>query len=317
MTALLVFAIGFVTLLAGGHAFVCAAIQLAARWRISGLVVGLTIVSIGTSLPEVLVGVVANRSGHEDVAVGNILGSNIANVLLVIGVAAALRPLQIQQANIMRDGWISIFIPGLVGMLALLSIENTTQGLLTRTDGRILILVGFLYLLYVAAQEETNDPLQVPAGKQQTSTVNLICLLIGAAGLSLGAQWVVQGTLGISASLKLNPLAVALTATAIGTSLPELVVSAMAAWRHQGGIAIGNVIGSNVFNLTWVLGLTTMAGELAFDMPALVTLVIVVACAILLVAILQRNKDRSITRLHGMTMLALYATYAYYAMQSI
>lgn len=306
----LLFLLGFVLLVAGATWLVDGAHRLARRFGVSELAIGLTVVSIGTSLPELVVNVLASLGGNPDLAIGNILGSNIANVLLILGVSAAIRALPIHDRTILSEIPICLAATLLVGFLANAALFSATHELtISRTDG--LILIGFfgLFLGYVyrTAQEGV---LEAPEAPSEGSLAGpLLRVGVGVVALAVGGEWVVRGALALVKGAGVSESLVGLTIVAVGTSLPELAASATAAYRGKADIAVGNVIGSNIFNLLWVLGLSAVLRPLPFAVLSNTDLVMVVVSSALLILAMAVGRPNTVDRWEGWLFLSVYAGY--------
>ncbi len=281
------FVAGFVLLVAGAEFLVRGASRLARGFGISPLVVGLTVVAFGTSAPELAVSLGGSLTDNPDVAIGNIVGSNVMNVLLILGLAAVITPL------VVKDQLVKFDVPILIAAsLAVWAMAR--DGVVGRIEGGILVaaLVAYLAVVFlslkndrsraaVAAELDTLGPAKLTGG---TIALNLAWIVIGLLGLTLGARWLVQGAVATATALGVSQLVIGLTVVAIGTSLPEIATSVMASIRGERDMAVGNVIGSNLFNLLCVLGLTAAlppsgvpvaASALYFDLPVMVAVAVV------------------------------------------
>lgn len=318
MSAFLVFAAGLAVLLFSAHLLVSGASAIALRAGISQLVVGLTIVSFGTSMPELFVTLFSGIEGESDLAIGSVLGSNIANVLLVLGVAAVIRPLPVQDSTVVSEIPFSLIAALLVGFLANAALLSpSTELSLSRTDG--LIMLGFfvLFMLYVykvargtlQLRHEVDSDRGIPPARAA------IYCLAGMTGLYFGGEWVVDGATGIALALGIPNAIIGLTVVAFGTSSPELVASAMAAYRDETDIAVGNIIGSNIFNLLWVLGVTASVTELPFHVVSNSDILAVIASSTLVILALGISRQLMVLRSHGIVFLACYGGYLYYVVQ--
>lgn len=285
MISTLLLILGLVVLVVGAEAFVRGAAGLAARLGISALVVGLTVVAFGTSAPELAVSLSAVAKDTPDLAVGNAVGSNIFNVLFILGLTALVRPLVVDQKLIRVDVPIMIVAAGVLWLMA-------ADGGLGRIEGAILFagIIGYVVLAVVMARRESAA---VKAEYEEANTAaspqplwkTAALLVAGMAGIVLGARWLVEGATGIATALGISDLIIGLTIVAAGTSLPEVATSVVAALRGHRDIAVGNVVGSNIFNIMCILGATSLlapgglpvpAGVLAFDLP--VMFAVCVAC---------------------------------------
>jgi cation:H+ antiporter len=285
MISVLLLIAGLVVLVCAAEFFVRGASTLAARLGVSSLVVGLTVVAFGTSAPELAVSLSAVADDAPDLAVGNVVGSNIFNVLFILGLTALIRPLIVDQKLVRIDVPLMILAAGVLWIMAL-------DGRLGRLDGGILAagIVGYTTLAVVMAKRESaavraeyDDADR--AAPVQRMWVTVALLVGGMGGIVLGARWLVEGATGIASALGMSDLIIGLTIVAAGTSLPEVATSVVAAVRGHRDIAVGNVVGSNLFNILCILGVTGMiapgglpvpAGVLSFDLP--VMFAVCVAC---------------------------------------
>ena len=300
------FALGLALLFAGGEALVRGASTLARLIGLSPLVIGLTVVGFGTSAPELLVSIDAALAGSPDIALGNVVGSNIANVLLIGGAAALLAPFAGRGAFPARDLITMIGASGLLLGLA-------TTGLLTRPMGTFLLacLVGYLVATaLMPGRPATDEEEEAPASGSLPVQilVSLGFIAAGLLGLVYGAGWLVDSAVSIARDFGVSEATIGLTIVAVGTSLPELATTLIAARRGQSQIGIGNIIGSNIFNILGILGVTATvapipvaAGFVQTDIPLMIAISLVLSVMLLAV--------RRIGRAHGIAALALYAGY--------
>lgn len=309
----LVLLIGLVVLIKSADFLVAGASSIAARLGISALVIGLTIVSFGTSLPEMLVTMVSGLRNNADLAIANVIGSNIANVLLVLGVAAIVRPLRVQDSTVVSEIPFSLTAALLVGFLANAALFSPIHELsISRLDGGILLFFFVLFMLYVYKMSREQAAEAVEASGVLGTTRASIYIVGGIVGLYFGGGWVVDGAVGIAQWLGVDDALIGLTVIAIGTSSPELVASAVAAYRNQSDIAVGNVVGSNIFNLLWVLGLTSSVVELPFEVISNTDLVMVIASSAMIIIALAIGRNNTILRSHGIAFVTMYAAYLVY-----
>jgi cation:H+ antiporter len=305
------FVVGFGLLIAGAGWLINGALKIGRDLGVSELAIGLTVVSIGTSLPELVVNVLASFEGSAGLAIGNILGSNVANVLLILGISAAIRELPIRDGTILSEIPICLAATLLVGFLANAALFSETHTLsITRFDG--VILMGFfaLFLGYVFVTASDGVLAESrEAGAARSWTWATVQIVGGAIAMAFGGNWVVEGALTIVANLGVSESLVGLTVVAIGTSLPELVASATAAYRGNTDLAVGNVIGSNIFNLLWVLGVSALIRPLPFDLVSNTDLLMVIASSTLLILAMAVGRPNTIDRWEGWTFLAVYVAY--------
>lgn len=279
LLTLALFLIGLVALIGGAELLVRGAATLAAAWGISPLVIGLTVVAFGTSAPELAVSVVSAWSGQPGIALGNVVGSNIANVLLILGLSALAAPLLVSRQVVRLEVPIMIGVSLLLVLLAL-------DGRVGRLDGLLLFGGCLLYTTWTvrrSRREERRDGDEVPPAGNPWLQGGLI--LAGLVCLGLGSHWLVNGAVAIARLFGVSDLVIGLTVVAVGTSLPELATSVLASVRGQRDIAVGNVVGSNIFNILCVLGLSAVVvpggvpvalSALTFDLPVMVA--VALAC---------------------------------------
>jgi len=281
--------------------------RLAASLGVSPIVVGLTVVSMGTSAPELVISVVSSLSGNHDLAVGNVMGSNLANVGLVLGISAILRPLHVSTKIVAREVSVMIFITALL-------LPIIWDSHIARYEGFLLVTMLAFYLTYVFRTSKTNgtvvphesgDDATPEAGGLSSWTVgrDLGFIFLGVLGLVLGAFVIRESALALAEAMGISELVVGLTLVSIGTSLPELATCAVAALRHQADIAVGNILGSNIFNIAGVLGLTSIIAPLDFS-PLRLEYPAVLAITVLMVPIVRHRLV--IRRREGVALLSIY-----------
>jgi cation:H+ antiporter len=305
MTYLTILA-GLVLLVVGGELLVRGAVATALRFGVSAMVIGLTLVGFGTSTPELVTSLEAAFLGAPGIAVGNVVGSNTANILLILGLAAAITPIGVDRATLRRDGTV-------VMLAALACLAAVLSGDVGRVAGAILVtlLAGYVYYTYrhpppPAARPE--DPALVPGPAPQRLATGLILFAAGLALTILGADLLVGGAIELARAWQVSDVVIGVTIVAIGTSLPELVTSITAAVRKQPDIALGNIIGSNIFNVLGILGVTALvhpvevpAAILALDIWAMLgATVLLLVCA---------ATGARLSRGEGGLFLAAYAAY--------
>lgn len=309
----LILLLGLVVLIKSADFLVAGASAVAARLGISPLVIGLTIVAFGTSLPEMLVTFVSGLRHNADLAIANVIGSNIANVLLILGIAAIVRPLTVQNSTVVSEIPFSLTAALLVGFLANAALFASIPELsISRLDGGILLFFFGLFMLYVykiSRDKQAGADAEAPNIAAARTTIYVV---VGILGLYFGGGWVVDGAVGIAGRLGVSDALIGLTIVAIGTSSPELVASAVAAYRNQSDIAVGNVVGSNIFNLLWVLGLTSSFVELPFEVISNTDLVMVIASSALILVAMAISRNNTIQRSQGVVFVTLYAAYLFY-----
>nr|WP_272891788.1 calcium/sodium antiporter [Stutzerimonas stutzeri] len=309
---------GLVLLVAGAEVLVRGAAKLAAQFGIPPLIIGLTVVAFGTSAPETAVSVQAALNGSGDIAIGNVLGSNIANVLLILGMTSLIAPLIVSRQLIRLD------VPIMIGA-SLVTYALAWDGSLSRLDGALLFsaVVGYTLFLIISSRRASaaaaaDDEFAKEFGLDETpkpyaTLINAALVVVGLVLLVTGSNFLVEGAVSLARALGLSELVIGLTVIAIGTSLPELATSILAAIRGERDIAVGNIVGSNIFNLLCVLGLASLvspaaisvaASALAFDFPVMIA--VAVACLPIFFT------GYAINRWEGLLFLAYYAAYTGY-----
>ena len=313
LTDSLLLVVGLALLVKSADLLVTGAASIAGRLGISPLVIGLTIVSFGTSLPELVVTLVSGLQHNADLAIANVIGSNIANVLLVLGIAAIIRPLPVTDSTVVSEIPFSLTAALLVGFLANAALFSHHPELsISRLDGAILLLFFALFMLYVFKIGREKPRVEKARPALLPPLRCAVYILLGIAGLYLGGGWVVDGAVGIAQSMGVDDALIGLTIVAVGTSSPEIFASAVAAYRGQTDIAVGNVVGSNIFNLLFVLGVTSSVVELPFEVVNNTDLVMVIGSSALIVLALVASRSYSILRSHGVMFVTLYAAYLVY-----
>ena len=300
--------VGFIFLIKGADFFVEGASGFARKFGISELIIGLTIVAMGTSAPEAAVSITGAISGNADISIGNVLGSNILNVFLILGTAAAIIPIGVGNSTVKRE------MPFLI-LVTMLFILLGLDGKISRIDAGIflILLIGYLIYLYRSA---VSGQAEEPENEKQKKALPIWQMLLfivgGAAMIVLGSNFAVDGAKEIAALFGMSERLIGLTVIAIGTSLPELVTSVTAARKGNADIAIGNVVGSNLFNVLFIIGLTAMIRPMNFA-GNFITDGIVATVAAVLLWLLARD-DRKVGRRDGFVLLGAYVAYFIYIM---
>ncbi|MBD1397869.1 calcium/sodium antiporter [Pontibacter sp. JH31] len=318
MLLYILFVLGFIILIKGADMLVSGASSIAKRFDISDMVVGLTVVSFGTSLPELIINILSSMQGQSELAIGNVFGSNVANLLLIIGVTSIICPLPIKRNTILTEIPFSLIATLLVGFLAnAVLVGDKTSLYISRLDGGILLFFFVLFMAYIYNISKTNKDEVIQEGETPMMTIpkSVLYMALGGVGLFLGGKWVVDGAVSIAQSFGLSESFIGLTIVAIGTSLPELVTSAMAAHRKNIDIAIGNVIGSNIFNLLWILGISAVINPLPFNVVSNSDIMVMIFASTLLVVVIPLGKKNTIDRWNGILFLFIYVAYIAFLVQ--
>lgn len=302
LIAIILLVLGFVMLTKGADWFVDGSSALATRLGIPQLVIGLTIVAMGTSAPEAAVSITSALKGNEGITVGNVVGSNIMNILLILGIASVIVPLAVQKSTRMIE------IPYMIAITILFGVLGYTGEMITRIEGGILWIAFLIYLGYLLWMAKKGKEENEPDEKQKSLPVQLLTILAGLVCIVLGSDFVVDGATEIAKVIGISERIIGLTIVAFGTSLPELVTSVTAARKGNADIAIGNIVGSNVFNILFVAGTSALITPVVFESKFLFDTIVATAVAILLLVCVC-NKEGKLKRSGGIIMLAAYAVY--------
>lgn len=300
---------GLLLLFISGKYLVDSSVSLARRFRIPTMIIGLTVVAFGTSAPELLVSVQAAVKGFPEIAMGNVVGSNISNILLVLAITALVYPIPVPKKSVRFDWPILMFV-------SLLLFAFAWDGVLSRLEGLIFILLLLVYLGIAIRQsrkgKKAKQEKEELKGKQMKPWIALVIFLVSCGGLALGADLLVDNAAIIAGGLGVSQRVISITMVAVGTSIPELATSVIAALRKETDIAVGNIIGSNMMNILSVLGVTSLIGNISvdqaishFDIPWML------AVTVLLLLIMLPASRAKIVRWEGILMIVIYLIYIY------
>lgn len=317
--------VGLVLILAGANFLTDGASSVAKRLGVSDLIIGLTVVAFGTSAPELSISIVAAINHNAELAVGNVVGSNIFNILVIIGITAMVRPIKIQK-SVMTTELPMVLLSSIIMLIMGCGVilDGAAANIVTRVDGLFLLIFFMLFMRYTFASARNSDPAmrdpQSADGKKLSgmSVVRAILYIVGGlAALIWGGDRFVDGVTGIARVMGVSEAVIGLTIVAVGTSLPELATSVVAAVKNEPGIAIGNVIGSNIFNVLLVLGASATIAPLPFGNISNIDLLTLVGASVLFLVFGQFFKERTITRVEGGVMFACYIAYTAYLIINI
>ena len=322
--AVILLLVGFVLLVKGADFFVDGASNIARYLKISSLIIGLTVVAFGTSLPEAAVSISGVIQGIDDVSFGNIIGSNILNLLLILGVSALILPVVVNEEILKRDLPISILAAIIIIPMYYFLHENGSSALV-RFEGLILILLlaGFMFLMFKSANKTRNDiinsstlqdsnkskPTEIEAPTMSKSK-SIVLVLIGLIGIVAGGIMVTNGAKEIALFFGMSEWLVGLTIVSVGTSLPELVTSITAAMKKENDIAVGNVVGSNIFNLLFILGFSSLVSPVKINSTAIFDLFFLVVISI--IVLIFAFRERKLGRVEGGFLTLMYLGYLVY-----
>lgn len=311
MSATLLVIVGLAGLVVGGELLVRGAVSAAKSFGISPMVIGLTLVGFGTSTPEMVTSLQAALSGSSGIAIGNVVGSNIGNVLLILGVAAILGPIAVDPKAFRRDGAVMV-------LAALLCLGVVLWGDISRHVGLVFVAGLIIYLSFTLWSEKRTGGTPAAAvyegeaeavpGPDYALGISIIFALVGLVVTIFGARFLVSGAVSIAQAVGLSETVIGLTIVAIGTSMPELVTAVIAVRKGQGDVALGNVLGSNIFNILFILGITSIVQPMV--VPAeIIRLDIWVMCAATAVLLIFARTGWTVSRREGAVFVAAYAVY--------
>ncbi len=306
--------LGLGLILVGANALTDGASAMARRWGVSDLVIGLTVVAFGTSAPELAISIISAVNGSPAMAIGNVVGSNIFNVLMIIGVTAIFAPIKIQRSIMTNE--IPLVILSALVLLTMGNgplLDGAPRPMITRADGIILLFFFIIFMRYTFSQAKSDT---APASEPENAPVKamplwkaLIWVIGGLAGLVYGGDRFVAGASGIASAFGVSDAIIGLTIVAAGTSLPELATSVTAALKGKSGMAVGNVIGSNIFNIFLVLGATATIRPLDFGGIGNLDLLVLTGACVLFWLFGWFFKQRTITRIEGIALTLCYLAY--------
>lgn len=303
---------GLAILIKGADILVLGSVSIAKRFGISSLVIGLTIVAFGTSLPELIVSVVASLKNTSDIALGNIVGSNISNILLILGLTSVLSTVPVRDSTVWKEIPFSLLAIVAVGLLgADIYFGQGDNNFISRADGFILLLffVIFLYYVFQISRGEENEDKGV---KIYTNWVTFYLIVGGLIGLFVWGNMFVDGAVTIAKLLWMSERVIGLTVVAIGTSLPELVTSIVAARKGQNDIAVGNIVWSNIFNIFWVLGVSAIISPVQIQLSSFVDIFVCIGASILLFLALIIKQKNQLDRWQWLIFVMIYSAYITY-----
>ena len=300
---ILLIALGFILLIKGADFLVSGASNLAKKFHIPEIIIGLTIVSIGTSMPELFVSVTSSLNGHSDMAIGNVIGSNICNLLLILGLSAAIMPIVFQKQTKLIE------IPMCIVITVIFMIICNINGGISRIEAGILLvlfIMFILYTIYMAKKEKTEENTDTTNISIVKSIINIV---IGIIALRFGGNLAVDNAVIVAKHLNISEQIISLTILAIGTSLPELVTSAVAAIKGNSDIAIGNIIGSNIFNMLLIIGVAAIINPITYNYSYNVDLIILLITTIVLSIFSITKPKNEMNRANGIIYLVMYIGY--------
>lgn len=310
-SSIILFIIGFALLLKGADILTDSASALAKKLGISNFVIGVIVVGIGTSIPELIVTILSNLSGSPNIGLGTVIGSNTFNILAILGASAIISPLALTKNQVFHHLALNIIAVALTGFLIILNVNFFG---LTRVAGLLLLSVFIFWIYYLNKKQNIPDTaeLQLKINGMKPSFVNILLSLAGLFAIIIGGSWVTESSVAIARFFNIKDAIIGLTIVAIGTSLPELVASTVAAYKKNCGIAVGNIIGSNIFDFLMILGLSSAMRPMRFTPNLFLDLSVTLIAAILLFILVLLGKKYIISRLKGSVLLSIYIIYLLY-----
>ena len=310
---ILLLLVGFVALIYGANALVDAASSLAARWGVPSIVIGLTIVAFGTSAPELVVNVFAAVSGSTDMVLGNVLGSNIFNVLGILGISALIYPLTVKS----NTTWIEIPLSLLAAICVFVVasdvvLDGATNNLISRSEGIVLLLFFLIFLVYNLMVAKSGGAEEEMETKNFSVGKGILFIVLGLGGLILGGRLIVTSAVSIAEVIGLSERVIGLTVVSIGTSLPELATSVIAVRKKNVDIAIGNVVGSNIFNIFLILGVSGSIVPLEINPASFFDILVNILTGLLLFIFVFTGRGRKVERWEGAVFVIGYVAYVTY-----
>jgi len=312
--AVILIIIGFALLIKGADFLVDGSSNIAKRFHIPEIVIGLTIVSIGTSLPELMVSLKSAISGHSDMSVGNVIGSNICNLLLILGLASTIRPLKIKRETRLIEAPMCLVLTIIFGVFC-----NTAGGI-SRSEAIVLIVLFTMFIIYTIVmgikgekfdKENGEEKASITNDKKQVSMLkNIIFIILGITALKVGGDLVVDNATIIAEHFNISEQIISLTIVAIGTSLPELVTSVVAAIKGNSDISIGNILGSNIFNIALIMGISALINPITYNLAYNIEIGILLLANVILALFPLIPPKNKMSRRNGILYLILYIVYS-------
>lgn len=304
--------VGFVVIILGARFLIEGATIAAKKLKISNLMIGLTVVAFGTSAPELFVNIFASLEGNASIAIGNVFGSNIANVLLILGLSAVIFPLNVGKGTVWKEIPMSLLAALLLGFFANdWLIERDGVSVLSRTDGLVFLgfFLGFIFYTMSIARNTVAKEEDRSSSPSKSLWKSLLWILGGLAALTLGSRWIVVGASGFARLLGASESLIGLTIVAVGTSLPELATSVTAALKKEPEIAVGNVVGSNIFNIFFILGVSSLIRPLPFQARNNMDIAVLIFSSLLLFFTMFTGKRHRLDRWEGGIFVVLYVVF--------
>ncbi len=313
------FLLGFVLLIGGANWLVDGASAIGRKYNIPDIVIGLTIVSFGTSLPELIISLFSSTEGATDLAISNVLGSNIFNVFIIVGVSALISPINVGSNTTWKEIPYSLWAAILLGISSAdILLDGAATNVVSRIDG--LVYLGFfvVFIFYSYNASKTGEVLgNEQDHKDLPMNKSVLLIIVGLIGLYIGGRWIVDGAVDVARLFGMNEALLGITVVATATSFPELVTSIVAALKKNSDIAIGNALGSNIFNIFLVLGISATVTPLPFKVEMLPNLYMAIFANIALFMFILTGKGKRISKIEGGMLVAIYVAYISYQIMQL
>lgn len=315
MLDILLIIIGFVLLVKGADYLVDGASNIAKRFHIPEIVIGLTIVAIGTSMPELVVSLTSALEGHSDIAIGNVVGSNIANMFLILGICSIIKPLEFKKQTRLIENPITLFVTVLLFFLCNNGTEETAH-IITKNEGVVLLILCVFYIIYNIIMAKKGNQFDLEDGQEvveETTTMTILRaildVIIGIVGLKLGGDLVVNSCVSIASKFGVSEELISLTIVAISTSLPELITSITATRKGETDMAIGNILGSQIFNIVLIIGVSAFLCPINYAVSYNKYMIVLIMGTIMLSLYPFVGTKNKMTRSNGIPFMFIYALY--------
>ncbi|GAB4285242.1 MAG: calcium/sodium antiporter [Candidatus Dojkabacteria bacterium] len=310
MTDLIILLASLALVIFSANILIEGASSVAKRFKVSDLVIGLTIVAFGTSLPEMVVSILAGVKGNAELTVGNAIGSNITNILLILGLTSIIYPVKIRNNTIWKEIPLSLLAALVAGIVANdMIFDNLVENSILRSEGLVLIGFFIIYLYYTFEVARTGEKEEEEPVRVMSIPRALIFIAGGILGLVIGGEFSVSSASTLAKAAGLSDAIIGLTVIAIGTSLPELTTSVIAAFKKKADVAVGNIVGSNIFNIFWILGLSSTLSPIVIESDLRIDFLFLILATILMFISLFTFKKRRIDRKEGLFFVLLYVVY--------
>ncbi len=314
MLTYFLFVAGFGILIKGADWLVDGASSLAKKLKIPVIVIGLTIVAFGTSAPELIVNIFASAQGRTEIAIGNVLGSNIFNVFLILGISAIIFPLAVKKNTVWKEIPLSLLAAIALGLMANdMLIDGIGFSAITRIDGLMLLAFFVIFMWYIYGISKDKGEGEEVKIREITIPKSLLFIGLGLVCLIFGGKWIVDGAVQLATTLGVSESLIGLTIVAAGTSLPELATSAVAAYKHNADIAVGNIVGSNIFNIFLILGVSSVIRPLPFRETSNIDVMMTIAASLALFAFMFIGKKKFLERWQGVFFVITFVAYIAFA----